>query len=317
MLVAGYALPASAQVFSANHNITSSITPETPAPNEEVSIRIQSFNTDLGSAFITWSVNGVEKLSGTGKTVFTFTTGNNGSLNVVRMYARTKEGETVTRDYRIAPGIVSLFWEAETYTPPLYRGKAQFTTDASLRVIALPTIIENGVEVSPANLFYAWMINGEEKPLLSGYGKESIVIPAKDTAKRSVVISVKVTSRSGGEAETSTTIEPVRPEILLYEKDPLLGILFNRAITGDFLLSQNEVHFEAFPFFFSSYSNQDPRITYQWRMNNKMIENEEGSHAITLRNENQEGTAYISLQASHQENLFQTAQKTVLINFKN
>src|SRR5690606_10591875 len=62
-----------------DNDIAVDFSPAVPGPNQNVKITLSSFATDLNKAAITWSVDGKESLSGTGKTSFSFTTGDIGS----------------------------------------------------------------------------------------------------------------------------------------------------------------------------------------------------------------------------------------------
>ena len=78
--VCGYALGQSALTgiggTESNGNAVSlSVSPEHPNPNQKVTIKALSFQVNLDNTIISWSVDGVVKLSGMGKKEFSFTTG--------------------------------------------------------------------------------------------------------------------------------------------------------------------------------------------------------------------------------------------------
>src|SRR3989338_2221189 len=161
-------------VFAAFDLITFSTTPKTPGANESVLVTMNSYAVNLGTANITWYVNKEPIKNGTAETSLTLRTGDFGEKVTIDVVIITTEGLTVNKQFIIAPAEVDMLWEAQTYTPPFYKGKALPTYKSLVRVIAIPRF--NSVTSSPAKYFYKWTYDSN-KGAGEAIGKNSIVIP--------------------------------------------------------------------------------------------------------------------------------------------
>jgi len=74
-------------------------------------------------------------------------------------------------------------------------------------------------------------------------------------------------------------IVPQKPEIVFYEKHPLLGTLFNTAAGDSFRLFGEEVTLRLFPLFVAD----STRPTYVWEVGGKGVEPEDSGRELTLR----------------------------------
>jgi hypothetical protein len=99
-----------------DHDIDVALTPEQPRPNQNVTIELSSYATEMNKATITWSVNGTTKLNGIGKTKLSITTGDVGQKTDVSIVIITQEGTRVDKRIVITPAQLDILWEApETY----------------------------------------------------------------------------------------------------------------------------------------------------------------------------------------------------------
>src|SRR3989344_5089218 len=214
--------------------ISLEISPENPAPNSNVSARLQSFSTDLSRANISWSVGGKQIESGVGRTSVNFTVGPAGSATQIYVRVVDLEGRVSEISRTIRPAGVELIWEARTYTPAHYRGKALASSQASVRIVAFPEIVVSGSKVSPTSLIYQWRRDG--KPLLdkSGYGRRSLEITGAKLFGQAL-IEVTVSTRDGKvNAQGVTLVKVVDPQIRFYQQNPLSGTLFEKALGPNF-----------------------------------------------------------------------------------
>ncbi len=250
------------------------INPENPGPNEQVSVTLSSFATDLNSATVTWQVGGKTIKSGKGSKTFSFSTGGLNSTTNLRIVIRTAEGETIEKTYSIKPTNVDLVWQVFGYTPPFYKGKALFSHQDKIQFVAIPHVIgSNGKEINPKNLIYTWTRNGTVIGDFSGYGKDTYTVAAS-VISRPLTVSVEVTSPDvDGVGTAVVTANPVEPTVLLYEKNPLYGIQFQKALVGDIDMgSSKEINILSMPYFFGVSYPTHPELTYSWSINSTQVD---------------------------------------------
>lgn len=89
-----------------NEQISVHMIPEKPEPNENVTINIESFATNLSKAYIVWSVNDVVKKEGAGETSFNLTSGKAGFIQIVNVDITTEDRRSISHSIRIAPAKV-------------------------------------------------------------------------------------------------------------------------------------------------------------------------------------------------------------------
>ena len=287
--------------------LTVTVSPETPGPNEDVSIEIESLVYDLSRAKISWYVDGALKSSNMGQSTFSFKTGSVGSSNTIKYNIVTSSGVSFGDKLTIAPGEVNLIAESLGYTPPFYKGKSLFSFEGIARIVAVPNLqAPNGTKYKPGELVYTWKRGMGTDTDSSGYGK-NVFIWNGDIVARPTDITVEVSDINNTTKATNTiTITSVQPEIYVYENDPLLGILFNKAIESTFNLFNKEVSFVAMPFYFN---NPDTEGNYSWTINGNPTN--ETTRFITLRNvNNEQGQSDISVGLDNQKRILQSAAKS-------
>src|SRR3989344_9700476 len=135
--------------------------PENPGPNTLVYVSVVSYATNINASKITWNVNGKTQKSGMGEKTFSFTTGDMNTTTTLEILVETQEGEGIEKTFIIKPVGVDLVWESDGFVPPFYKGKALFSHQNKITIIALPHILStSGVEIGAKNLIYTWKKNG-------------------------------------------------------------------------------------------------------------------------------------------------------------
>lgn len=302
------------QKDSVKQNLDIEISPQNPGPGESVQINIQSYLTDLNRANMTWTLNGKVLQKGIGKTSFSFQNGPSGQTTRLSISILTIEGDAVTKQLSWSPVGVTVLWEADTYTPPFYKGKALMTPQSRVRAIAIPDTNTGKSALSSGNLVYTWKKDGSVVSEASGYGKNSLLfIGPKPYGETN--IRVQASSLSGSvNSEIRIDIPLSNPFVLLYENDPLLGVLYKKTLNPNITLSKKEFSISAEPYFFSYEAVENPSSAYMWSLNGQEIHNP--SRLITLRNENGvAGTSRIALAARGVKQTFQNAGQSIMINF--
>jgi len=300
------------QTFGAPVYLT--INPTNPGPNRDVTATLESYSTDLNTATISWFLNGVPQEKGIGVKTFTFQTGDTGKTTTVSVSAKTFDGFLIEKSLTIQSAEVDMLFEAQTYTPPFYKGKALNTHQGGLRLIALPHFIgSDGVKISPNNLVYQWKKDGVALQNSSGFGKQSVVISG-GIIVRQALIEVIVSSLDGAIKGVSRRVfNTDEAKLIVYEESPLYGIRFGKGIQGSFDLSQDEVTLTAVPYFFSVESPSE--LKYSWLMNSRSAA--ESSPFITFRNETGEaGTSRISVKSESTSKILQFASRSFTIKFE-
>lgn len=246
-------------------------TPKNPRAYENVFLTINSSFVDTSRAEITWSLDGKIILKGIGAESLQFKTGASGKLNKIGVVIKTLDGKIIYKDLVISPSDVDLLWEAYTYTPPFYKGKALDTQESLIKIVAIPQMLDkNGNRLPVEDLVYKWKTKGELRTEASGFGKNILVfrndiVPVKEN------IEVEVSSVDNSSTANESlilTITDTKP--IIYENNPLLGILFNKALLNTVYMGDSEMRLSVFPFFFSALLDEQ-KATYSWKMNGVML----------------------------------------------
>ena len=133
---------AHAQTPSFGEVVLFDVSPENPRPNQIVTIDIESFSIDLDRAdSITWLINNEVVSRGAGIKQMQFETGKLGSHSVIDVVVRGTSMGAITESITIAPTEVDLIWEADSYTPPFYSGKALPASDADITIVAISQFV--------------------------------------------------------------------------------------------------------------------------------------------------------------------------------
>ena len=293
--------------------------PTIPKPLESVSIRLTSFMTDLNKAKITWSQDGTVLLSENGATTNIIQAPASGKTSRLTITIVKENGGTVTKTIILSPADVDLIYEAQTYAHPFYKGKKLFTSESTVRFTALPNFVNsNGVTIPDKELVYTWSTNGTVVQSASGYGRNTFFFTGT-LIERPTTVSVDVSAvNSSLKATQSTTIRSMQPEVLVYENNPLLGVIYEQAITIPYILNRFQVDFEAIPYFFAVSSKNDPSIKYEWFINNTRVTSKspQENYLLLQNTQNNEGTAVISARVSHIQSILQNTRTALELQFK-
>ncbi len=294
--------------------------PKYPEPNQSIKISLISYLFDLNRAKIYWYVNGSLYKSGIGVQEINIMSGDSGEGTSINVVANTIEGNKIEKHTTIMPIEMTLLWEADTYTPPFYKGKALLSPESIIKIIALPNIkLKNQKVLNPNNLVYMWIGEGRSDSFSdvnnSGYGK-NILYTQAPLPTRDNTIEVDVSSLDNSiKSSKSIKIESVDPNILFYEDDPIKGVLYGRAMVDNFNLKKQEIQLRAEPYFFSTQDKNVGNLTYEWYVNDKKV-NKSGQE-ITFRQENKKNVGFsnISIDIRNTYRKFQQAVNSFVLNF--
>lgn len=301
-----------AQMLILDEFLVLNLKPKNPAPLETVLASVEMNLTDLKRANISWFLNGELAKSGIGETEFEFESGQLGELTRLVLELTTLSGQKFRREVSMRSAEVDLIWNAETYTPPFYKGRAIFTDRSEVSISALPIFLNSsGQRINPQNLFFRWYRDNAFLQRDSGLGKDKITI-STGPITRPLNIKVEVSNSDGSiRAEKSARIVNSNPQVIIYEDSPLYGLMLNRAVLG-FELKDREITLSAVPYFFSASLKNSNDLEYSWRQRGQSAGNRS---SLTLRKEGQiTGQAEISLSVRHKNKLLQTGQSEIILN---
>ncbi len=285
---------ANAQSFGINtaQSFTLSMSPQYPAPYSQATISELSASLDLSGATMTVFAGGAQVYRGNVQPV-AVTLGGAGTLTNVKVVISIN-GTRYSQTLSIRPQDVSLVAEPVSSAPPLYAGKPLVPLGGDTRMVAVANLRDgNGRMFDPGALSYTWTVNGTQIASASGIGKDAIIV-ASPLQYRESTVSVAVENQSGsitGGASFSLTAE--EPAVRIYKNDPLLGILYDHALSDSYAITGTEVSLYAAPF---SFPTSAAAPVLEWFLNGTAAQT--GS-SITLRPTGSGGgNASLSLVAS-------------------
>jgi len=298
------------------------VIPETPGAGENVNIQVNGVGSFIGESQITWTQEGKAVATGVGLRNFSFSVGGFGSQTNIGVVIKTAQHGTITNQWTFNPSLVNLVWEAHTTVPPFYDGKALASPGSSITVTAFPVVIYKGVRQSSKKLSFQWRFAGDLQADKSGLGYDSFAFPSKQIhAREDVSVEVLLNDGNTKVAWSSITVPVVEPKLLLYQHDPLRGVLYDRVLGlgGNFSMLGNEVTLRAEPYFFSIESAARGSLEYRWQLNGDDASGPNSAQGeLTLRQTGSgQGAADInvSLQNNDNDKILQGARLVAQILF--
>ncbi|MBU1246674.1 hypothetical protein KJ973_00330 [Patescibacteria group bacterium] len=249
-----------------------SLSPQAPEPQETVRATLIGPLVDFDKSKIYWYINEKVQVSGIGEKTFSFIVGEVEEKTTLDIIIITEQGRRFDLQKIIVPTSIDLLWEAQTYTPPFYRGKALPTEGSPIKVVAIPNTKDQKTKYT-----YSWGVN-KLFPLVdsSGYNRTSFILSgAKEKYSQKVVVSV---SSFDGSKNTKKIIKitSVEPAVILYEKS--IKNILNSPFLGQALSGAKEVNskglvIRAEPYFFSKTDLENNKLEYIWKINQSSIKN--------------------------------------------
>ena len=294
-------------------DISIALSPQFPGPNQSVSATIDSYAVDLNASTITWTVNGKQIAKGQGLKNITFTVGTLGSRTNVTV-SIDNAAVSLQKSFTVSPNSVNIIWEAYTYTPPFFKGKALYTAGSAVKFTAIPSFSGAG---SPANMVYTWTYNDTVLGDASGAGKNTITIPGQLIPRPLNVVVDISDPMSGASGEGSINLNSVNSLVLLYQNDPLYGVEYEHALGQNTPLTGAEIDLAAVPYYFSVPKAIDPNISYVWSANGQSINGSSPYQAFRRADGVTSGSSQVSVSVTDPNTLFQAAAANTMINFQN
>lgn len=271
---------------------TFSIVPQYPEPYGEALITPRQGTMSLSNATMTASSDGKMLYQGAIQPV-AVKLGKAGSVTAVRITI-SSGGIPNTETIYLQPQDMSLIVEPVSSAPPLYPGKSLVPLEGNTRIVAVANFKDaRGSTLKPSSLSYEWTVDGQLIQNSSGVGKSAILV-ASPLQYRARTVSVVVNSSNGSiTSGASVSITAQEPTVLVYQNDPLLGIRFNRALSGTYTIGGAEASLYGTTYSFPT-TLGDPSLA--WTLNGARAQT---GNTITLRPSGiGEGSAALSFSGS-------------------
>lgn len=279
--------------------VTLQTDPRFPEPHEEVTVTAQGNEFLIDDTSVAWTVNGKLVREGVGIDSITLTAGEVGEPTQVSVTILKRNGDAVNESVVIKPTQIDLIWEADSYTPPFYKGKALRAPTGNARVVALVRATDqNGNIIPTEDLFFKWIFNGRPLVEFSGYGEN--IFPS-DVSPRRNTVAVEISTRNGRSdmvTREEITIPNRNPEILLYKRTPLGGVNYAEALDESTQIQTEEVTFVAEPYYFDMKNMNIGGLNYIWSLNGDEVAGN-SNNQIKLRKTDQVGAVELSVEALH------------------
>lgn len=240
--------------------------PQYPRPQSSVTVSIDTSGSfiALGNATIRWFIDDVEQKNSANQRQLTLTTGALGSDIKIKAVLVTAEGTTYQALKRIIPGDVDIIVEPRTYVPAFYKGRAQPSTNATLRLVAIPLLYTAGKLLPADRVSFTWSINGKIAGGGAQLGKKDIVVTVPFVGDLDVLVTA--TSQDGTRtAQRAERIRSAEPKILIYEDSTLYGV--QPISRNAYLVPKDEITFRAEPYYLPDNST----VHYAWEVNGKSM----------------------------------------------
>lgn len=306
----GVAAPAYAQFQLESYGITPDLTytttPDSPDADQSVDISLHSFFFDLPDADIKWMVDGNTVGEGTGMTGITTSTGDQGSEHDVVAIVTNAQGASASVNIALIPTSIDLLYDADSYVPPFYQGRALPSSGTTIHVQAMPDFVTpEGKLLSPDTLAYNWTQDGRVLKSSSGVGKSSIDVPAPFPHDATTIRVQAVSTDGRMHGEATVRIPTVEASVDLYEDHPLFGIQYFSALGSPAQIPDTEMTFAVIPFFAPVHSSNDPSLQFEWTVNGTHVPLDANAPSeITIDASNSSGTAWIDVAISQISSFF-------------
>jgi len=306
-----------AQDFSTlRKDVEVKLSPEIPSPREMVTATaISGDYSDLKKEMIVWHINDVERKRGLGETTFQFQAPPAG-VPMEIFVTIEKPNRSIANFVNLQTATVDLIYEANTYTPPFYKGTSIFTPQSTITVYALTDLLENGAKINKKDIVYRWYKNEMYLSSMSGAGKDSAVFYSEILTRPFNVRVVAESVNSDLKAEKSIYVKPKSPQVVLYENNPLFGNIFEKALTGTFNFDREAVGITAVPYYFNIDEINSGNLKYSWYENGKRIDDETFGGYINYLNPNREksGFSKLGVKVEHNDSYLQYGENFFNVN---
>jgi hypothetical protein len=206
---------------------------------------------------------------------------------------------------------VDLLYQGKSYTAPFYQGAPLWPKQGLAKFLAIPQGLG-----SPSSLIYRWskdgtVLGGDNGA--SGIGRNNLTISDNLFSKPTTIEVEIVAANEEILAKNSLTLVPQNPLVMVYENNPLYGLMFHREVGSAYRLEDAEITFSAFPFFLDTPSQNNSKVDYKWITN--VGESQSGPNVTYRTPEEGSGSSSVSIDISTPEKIMTSFGKTFLVQF--
>ncbi|MBX2866499.1 hypothetical protein KTR10_00865 [Candidatus Kaiserbacteria bacterium] len=195
------------------------IEPTFPQPNSVITVTLNAYALNMSGASIFWFVDGTERESARDTYSTSFTLGEVGSVTDIAVQIQRPGDAPLVLRQEIRANSVDLVIEADTTTPPFYKGRALPAPDETIRAVA---VTHTGAAVDSEIYTYTWRLG---QKVLGGTGTRGGDVVTFTMPRRSTLLRVEVTDDSGiYVGGQSLELQPNNAEVYFYKKNPLRGL---------------------------------------------------------------------------------------------
>lgn len=311
LVVLATPLALTAQITPSIEETTLTFSPETPAPGETFTARVEAYSYDMSRTAIRWSIDGVGRPEFNDREAVELVAPALGRPLVVRVAVTEQDGGVHTASRRSAPSTVELIVEGATRVPHFYRGRALPSKGSGVRVVAMPSLYApSGGLYDPDSLVYTWRVGSQVAQ--RGVGANTLETVMPDSRALTITISVETLDGTARHA-TGARIDPAEPIVRFYEDNPLYG-LSRAALPEEFTLLAPEISVRAEPYFTSRDLLANAAI--EWTLDGVPVENPNTDRTtLTLRNVGGAGSSHIGFSARNLSALLQAARGALVVYF--
>lgn len=304
-----------AKIGAVGGDFSIDLLPVNPTPNSPVTAKVRSFQFDVNRATIIWEVDGKIIAGGLSEKTIQLVAPDLGKIKTITVYVTTADDIKASQSLILSGNDLDFLWEAMTFVPAGYKGKALPTAGATVRISAIPYLFKDEKKLAPESLIYEWSLDFKRKINDSGAGKDSFVFSLDNNKNHTVVLKISDRLETiGFEKGFSISGDDTPPEILLYEEHPLEGPIYRRALSNEINLRAGDLALRAEPFYFSL--ENIANLSYEWKMNNKPLAAGENSRVLNLLAPAEDGgRATIEINIKHPDKFLQFADAALNIVF--
>jgi len=300
-------------------NFSAKIEPANPEPNQEVAVTLNSYSIDLDRSQVSWFINNQAIKQGIGLKTHTAAVGDLGSNQVWRIVAKSQDGQTLQKIITFRPAEVDLLWQADTYVPSTYPGKALPTSESTVKMVAIPNILTTtGRRYDPKKLVYRWEKDFNFMKTQSGFGQDSFTFTSdKLFGSNKIKVTVSTVDESIT-AEKSVTVPIRTPFIALYQYNPLTGPIYNNLLSREINVGTGLFSIIAEPFYFNREVIMGDQLNLEWLVDNKpLVLKIPNGRQITFEGGRNKGQVNLGIKAVNSQNTLQNASYNGIIRITN
>lgn len=231
-----------------------------------------------------------------------------GCLAVSGLLRAQTTNAQINVDTRLVPTTMTLVWEADSYTPPFYKGKALMPEGGDARIVAF---LPPGVSATPSTV-YTWRVDGTVDAANSGVGRSTYYLRSPSFGGSPLVV-VEATANGSVIGMGAIKVPLTDPRVLVYEDAPLGGIMFNSAAVP---AAVGEVALEAFPLFASAPQRNDIDLSYQWVVGGFTVDNPLGNSPRLIMRSEEPRTTPIDVIVRNASNILERSSGKTTISFE-